>query len=66
MPVIWSSVGTKFAGAFGSSQHALRDQRRELANLLVDIVAPAALDGVVRLAPTATLFVRNRCSGEEG
>jgi hypothetical protein len=29
----------------------------ELANLLVDVVAPAALDSVVRFAPAATLFV---------
>ncbi|KAJ7306832.1 hypothetical protein DFH08DRAFT_901870 [Mycena albidolilacea] len=39
-------------------QQTLRNQRRQLADLLVDVVPPPPLDRVVRLAPPAALLVR--------
>jgi hypothetical protein len=39
-------------------QQTLGNERRELADLLVDVVPPPPLDGVVALAPPAPFLVR--------
>lgn len=44
-------------------EQALGQERRELGDAVVDVVAPATLDGVVRLAPLASLLGQESRAG---
>ena len=45
-------------GMLGTS--ITRNEHRKLADLLIDVASPPALDCIVRLAPFASLLVHNR------